>query len=118
MDKIKIVSASPTQSAYEYQGEDGIYSALSDFFIVAETERGEVYALEGFATDDEERALRFAKKVEARGEINLDHWVFYRTVYGSVACEDEQAEASLYARSLAAGIGSIDDVPGHLQALL
>jgi len=85
--------------------------------VAADTPRGDVYLL-AHNWEDERRAEAFSKRVMERGTIDPDRWVHWRTVYGSDAFQEEEAEAYMYASSLRAGVGRLEDVPENIRTLL
>lgn len=91
--------------------------------VLAETAAGECYLLnhlwqEGSDPDAEARAEALARRVLERGWIDLDHWTFHRTVYGSPAFEAEEREAAMYAQELRQGAGSEEMIPHNIRTLL
>jgi len=79
--------------------------------VLAETAHGEIYIL-GPIFDNAERAERMVKRVEARGEINLNHWTFWRAIYGSEAGQIEEANAFIAAQSIRMGFATEQDYAG------
>jgi hypothetical protein len=55
----------------------------------------------------------WADRVQAVGEINEDHWDFWRTVYGSDAFLEEEAEVHF----VLGGGGRYEDLPDSLRSL-
>ena len=88
------------------------------FVVVAEGKRGDRWVLAGYCHRDEARVDKMAAKVKASGSINLELWVDTYPCYGSQACEDEQAEASLYSQALSSGWIGEADVPEAFRTLL
>lgn len=86
--------------------------------IYAETAAGEIFVLDRSDTLSDAGRSALVAKIADRGQIDLAHWDFVRARYGSEAFLEEEAEASFYAQSLSAGIGTLDDVPEALRTLL
>lgn len=82
------------------------------FFISATTHRGEVF-LHKRADLTLAQCERLAERVRAVGEIDEDHWYFWRTVYGSEAYEEEVAEVAF----ILGGGGREDDLSDRLREL-
>lgn len=87
------------------------------FYVVASTPHGEVYAHEHMFRDEYD-AAKLVGAILDRGEINLDYWHFWRTIYGSEAFREEETEASYYADHLRAGRITMDDIPDNIRTLL
>ncbi len=115
----KIIDTEVMQVEYETTEEwDDIPRHHPDlFYVVATLPDGEMYRHEHLFSQEGD-AENLARKIMEHGKINLDHWHFWRTVYGSVAFEKEEAEAALYAHGLRAGHIGMDDVPDNIRTLL
>ena len=96
-DRIKIQEAGGVQ-------EDG-YAV-----VIARTARGERFILR-HAFDNVEAAEAFSKRVVAKGDIDLTHWVSTYPVYGSEAGQEEEWEAARYEAALCSGSIREDHVP-------
>jgi hypothetical protein len=88
------------------------------WIVAAETARGTVYLFADRSWDVKGRAAAFAAKVQGRGDINLDHWVYHRTIYGSEAYLEEENEAAMYAMVMRNGWGCEEDIPTNIRTLL
>lgn len=49
----------------------------------------------GFYFETQEAADRLVRRIEEKGEINLEHWYHYRTCYGSRAYVDNDVEGQI-----------------------
>ena len=74
--------------------EDGpqIFAPDEAAVLVAYTEYGEIYHHTHDFGVDFELAERIAQRVRDAGEINEEHWFFYRNCYGSQAYIDSGDE--------------------------
>lgn len=104
-DLIQVADRAHTGDAYEAQFEDctKVLNPDHGYHLTFTTEAGSVYHHEhtfpfgfgmhsGVLAQDEAEALSRAEallaRVRAAGDINLDHWHFARTVYGSSDWDD------------------------------
>lgn len=101
------ISSVETGTVRELFGEGG-----REWLVVAETLRGDLYI---HHRDDltEDEAKMLARRVEAAGRINVDHWNFWRVRYGSEAYLEEEREAAFMLQ----GGARIEDLPANLQTL-
>lgn len=96
--EVRIVGTSPVDWAdvgdlYEVWSEDGprVRRPDSALHVIAQDTRGDVFVYCGPASPYrytfpcQDAAQRFRDRVLARGTINLNHWAYWRTVYGSDA---------------------------------
>lgn len=81
------------------------------FCVTATTEAGEVY-LHKRGDLDEADAQNLAKVVGLAKQINPEHWVYWRTVYGSDAFLQEEAEAAHAAQMIRDGYAQEADFAG------
>ena len=82
------------------------------FTVLAETSRGERYVLVNGIFPTEERAERFAAKVAAKGDIDLQYWADLHPAYGSEAWHEENELAVEAAALIRAGNAHEDDFAG------
>jgi hypothetical protein len=69
------------------------------FTVIVESIIGEVFVhVQDFENEEDANALRI--RVEAKGEINLEHWAYCRTVYGSKAYIAHNLEQAQIEREL------------------
>ena len=89
------------------------------FDVVASTPGGDNFILRHHF-DSESAAEAVARKVDKVGSIDEDHWIWWRTTYGSPAFEVEEAEAHMDATAIRSGACSEDDpsIPANIRTLL
>ena len=90
-----------------------------NYSVVASTAIGNNFVL-AHAFESAAAAEATARKVKAAGSIDEDRWVFWRTIYGSAAFAEEEAEAFVYANAIRSGALSEDDpsIPDNIRTLL
>ena len=91
---------------------DEINPNWSGFVITAETRRGEAFILDRYDLSLPQ-CERLVQRIQVAGAINEDRWSFWRTIYGSKAFEEEEAEL---AALLAFGVAE-NDLPDRLREL-
>ncbi len=89
-----------------------IFPDCDGFLVVARTRKGEIF-IHGRSDLSLTQCQRLADRVQAAGEINEDHWDFWRTSYGSDAFLEEEAEVHF----VLGGGGRYEDLPDSLRSL-
>jgi hypothetical protein len=89
-----------------------IFPGCDGFLVTVRTRKGEIFI---HARHDLSLAQcqHLADRVQAVGEINEDHWDFWRTVYGSDAFLEEEADVHF----ILGGGGRYEDLPDSLRSL-
>lgn len=99
-------------------GTDFLFERVVDkWYVVAETVHGTVY-VHVSCFNDEAQAEHLARRVRAKGEINPAHWYFWRTIYGTEAYLEEEAEAAQWADMIRRGSAAEADAPDRIRELL
>lgn len=79
--------------------------------VTATTAAGEVY-IHNRTDLTEADAAYLAKAVGMAKQINPEHWVYWRTIYGSAAFQQEEAEAAAAAHMIRGGYAQEEDFAG------
>lgn len=85
----------------------------SGFCVTATTKDGEVYIHERVDLGEED-ARYLSKVVGMSGQITEGRWSYWRTVYGSSAFQQEEAEAAQAAEMIRLGQAHEDDFVGTI----
>lgn len=90
---------------------DIVGEGVDGYCVTASTAAGEVY-IHSRVGLDEAVAINLAKAVGQAKQINLSHWVYWRTIYGSAAFQNEETEAAHAADMIRRGAAHEEDFSG------
>lgn len=90
---------------------DIVGAGVEGYCVTAQTSEGVVY-IHNRVDLSEADATNLAKVVGLAKQINPEHWIYWRTVYGSAAFEREEAEATHAADMIRRGTAHEEDFAG------